>query len=358
MNKRQFAKALLFIAIFLFVSIWVTYILRTSGTIKENFVGFYAEPKDSIDVVFIGSSPVYPCFAAPQLFGDYGITSYPLSSNVQRPVAAKYLVKEALKTQQPKLFVFELRQFTATDASMTENMAYTRGVTDNLKYSWNRIQMINEMVADPLERYTYYFDIFKYHSNWRTFILPEQLTSIFYERPNPLKGFYVNSNVIMGHGEDYSSISDQNPIPVEQEEILIDLLNFLEDSKQNALFIVAPMSLSQEQRMMFNYIEPIVTKYGFSYLDFNEHYEKLGIDFNTDFYDGGSHTNALGSIKCTDFIGEYLLQNYDFVDHRQDANFSSWKKAYEHWKKCTEEAVLIIQNKIANGNYDTDEGNQ
>lgn len=104
----------------------------------------------------IGSSPVYPGYAAPKMWGEYGFTAYPLSSNVQRPKAAVYLVKEALKTQKPELFVFEVRQFTAKEEYMTEQMAYTRGVTDNLKYSLNRIEMINALVSEKEERYTYY----------------------------------------------------------------------------------------------------------------------------------------------------------------------------------------------------------
>lgn len=355
MNKRQVMKALLFIAIFLFILTSVTYILRTSGTIKENFVGFYAEPEDTIDVVYIGSSPVYPCFAAPKLWGDYGITSYPLSSNVQRPIAAKYLVKEALKSQQPKLFVFELRQFTASDEIMAENMAYTRGVTDNLKYSFNRIETINAMVADPFERYTYYFDIFKYHSNWRSFILPEQLTSIFYERKHPLKGFFVSSNVVMGQRVDCSTISEKIPIPTEQEEILIDLLGYLKENDLDALFLVSPKSLTEEQQMMFNYMNEIIVEYGYSYLNMNDYYDEIGIDFTSDFYDEGSHTNALGAIKCTEFLGKYLHENYDFNDRRGDGKFESWDRAYQYWKECVDEAVTEIETKVKNGTYDKTE---
>ena len=59
-------------------------------------------------------------------------------------------------------------------------MAYTRGVTDNMKYSWNRIKTINALVDPdgPEPRYTYYFDIFKYHSNWKTMVLPLSLIHI------------------------------------------------------------------------------------------------------------------------------------------------------------------------------------
>ena len=33
---------------------------------------------------------------------------------------------------------------------MMDNMAYARGVTDNLKYSWNRIRLIDSLVPEAI----------------------------------------------------------------------------------------------------------------------------------------------------------------------------------------------------------------
>lgn len=176
--------------------------IRTNGDVKDIFTGFYAEEEDTLDVIMIGSSPVYPFYSGAKLWGEYGITCYPLSSHVQRPSAALPLLKEAYKTQNPKVVVFEMRMYTMEDGRMEDNMAYARGVTDNMKYSLNRIYAINRLVTEPLERYTYYFDIFKYHSNWKTMIMPEQLACFRYERPNPLKGFAIRDEVGTGTGAD------------------------------------------------------------------------------------------------------------------------------------------------------------
>ena len=121
-----------FVGIFLLLLVPVSYMVRTNGDVKDRFSGFYAEKKESLDIVMIGSSPVFPYYAAPKLWGETGIAMYPLSSNVQRPAAMKYLVEETEKSQSPSLYVFEMRMFTIEDEGMRENMAYTRGVTDNI----------------------------------------------------------------------------------------------------------------------------------------------------------------------------------------------------------------------------------
>lgn len=352
MNRKQAFSAILFISIFVVLLCSVTYMIRTNGHIKEIFVGFYAEPEDTIDVIMIGSSPVYPYYSAPQIWGEYGITCYPLSSNVQRPKAAIYLVKEALKTQKPELFVFELRQFIASDEAMTENMAYTRGVTDNLKYSWNRIQMINALVSDSSERYTYYFDIFKYHSNWKTIILPDQYSSFCYERLHPLKGFWLSDKVVPGETENVSAVTETEPIPAEEEETLYQLLDYLKSHDLEALFIVSPKTMSEEEQKKFNYMKDIIETYDYNYLNMNDYCEEMKLDFSSDFYDGGGHTNAAGAEKCTDFLGQYISRNYEITDKRGDSSYQTWDVAYEYWKQCQKDALQIIHEKVASGKYD------
>ncbi len=352
MNKKQMMKAAVFIGIFLLLLQSVTYIIRTNGDVKDRFVGFYAEPRDSIDVILIGSSPVYPCFSGPQIFGEYGITCYPLSSNVQRPQATLGLVREARKTQDPELFVFEIKQFASDFDEATGNMAYTRGVTDNMKYSVNRIQTINEMVSDQSERYTYYFDIFKYHSNWKTLVLPSQLRCFRYEYPNAQKGFVMKDGIRPAEYIDYSKITETSPIPPYNEESLRELLAYLKEENQKALFVLAPYELeSEEKQKNFNYCEQIILESGYDFLNMNEAIDEMEFDFAEDFYDGGIHTNAIGSRKCSQFFAEYILRQVEFDDKRGIEGYESWDVAYQMWKNDFSLAEETIAEAIAEKNY-------
>ena len=120
----------------------------------------------------------------------------------------------------------------------------------------------------------------------------------------------------------------------------------------NALFIVSPMVLDEDMQKKFNYMESIITSYGYDYLNLNNHYDELGIDFATDYYDGGSHVNASGSEKCTAFLGNYLTEHYALADRRGDKKYSTWDEAYVYWQECQKEAMETINNKVANGEYD------
>ncbi len=352
-RRREAMQAAVFVLLFLAILLPVSYMVRTNGDVKDRFAGFYAEKKDSLDVVMIGSSPVFPYYAAPKLWGETGIAMYPLSTNVQRPAAMRYLMEEAEKTQSPALYIFEMRMFTMEEAGLMENMAYTRGVTDNLRYSPQRIRTIRGLVPEDDEegRLSYYIDIMKYHTNWKMLALPSEWANMFYRHSHPLKGYTFRDEVGPQPIPLCGGMEGVLAVPKEQEAYLRELLACLKENGQEALFLVSPYGESPEEQQMFNYMAGIVEESGYAFLNMNDYYEEIGIVFEEDFADYGSHTNAAGAEKCTNFLKEYLTAHYALPDHRGDASYDSWDKSYELWKTRQDEAVRTIEERIANGDY-------
>lgn len=361
MTKKQAVKTILFLALFLFLLVRLTYILRTNGDVKDRFNGFYAEPKNTIDAVMIGSSPVFPYYSTPQMYGETGLVCYPLSTNSQRPAAQLYLAREALSRQSPQLLIFEVRMYTGNEHDLTNNMAFTRGVTDNLRYSANRAAAIRALldesgieggISDEDKKpYTYYFDIFKYHANWRSLRLPSQWKTAFYNVPDSMKGYDSTDDVAPVSLEDWSGVTAQTPIPEVQDGHLTALLDWLDENGQQALFIVSPYLLTQEQMEMFNYIEARVGARGYGFVNMNRCYAEIGLDGAADFKDYGNHTNASGAEKVTAWFERYLQQNYSLPDHRQEAAYASWQTAYEDWQAEQKRAMEVIRRHIAEGSY-------
>lgn len=355
MSKKQIFKIIIFIAAVMWLIPHITYCIRTPSDAKDRFVGFYAEKKNTIDAVVIGSSPVPYCIATPRIYGDMGITMYPLSTNMQRPVAAKYLVEEVLKTQDPDLFIFEMRMWQAEEeqlinADKDKHMGHTREVTDNMKYSLNRIRAINAMVkAENAEydedgnmiadykRINFYFDIFKHHSNWKTLALWSQLRTFFYEYPDDLKGFVAADEVEPAEKGNFGNVTGVEKMPAEQEEYLADLISCLKKHNKDALFVITPFTVSEEEQKKINYIGDYVTERGYKFLDMNKYLDEIGFDETTDYKDGGTHTNIVGADKVTTWFEEYLSENYvnpgilGKHDRRHGREYNSWKKSYDLW---------------------------
>jgi len=347
-------KAVVFVILFFMILIPLTYMLRTSGDVKNRFEGFYAEPDNSLDIVLIGSSPTYSSVSTPMLYGEYGIKAYPLASNVQRPAAGVHLLAESEKSQSPTLYMFEIRMYSSLEVGLQNNIAYTRGVTDNMKYSVNRIKTINDLITEGYmgdgDKYTYYFDIFKYHSNWTSLRLLSQLQSFRYEKKDPLKGTLVSDKV--GPADKPIILDDPEPLAIEplQEEALNNLFLYLKEHNLQALFYLSPYALTEEEQQKFAYIKDRVLAAGFDYLDMNQYYDEIGIDFSKDYSDYGIHTNAVGEYKCTVFLGEYLKVNYNLGNNPNNED-KSWDEAYDLWLETYSASSEMIDTRVENQDW-------
>ena len=338
MNRKEACKAISFILIFVLLLTGVSYIVRTNGDIKNRFAGFYAEEKNSIDVLMCGGSTIATSFSPGYMWGEYGFTSYPISSNTQRPKAIKYLLEEAYKYQSPEVVVIELRMFTYEDDKLKMDEPHIREVTDNMRYSLHRIKTVHNL-ADGAETFeeklSYYFDIIKYHFNWAMFFKPEEWAKIDYRKLDLHKGFQRPEG-IMHHSETvdgYVPTDNRLSIPVEQEEELCVLMNFLKEHEQDALFVVTPCIYGEEYYAQMNYMKDIVEAEGFSFLNVHD-----GVDYDcaTDYLDGG-HSNILGAKKCSELLGATISQTFGLTDKRRQEGYDSWNESYKAFLEIYEE---------------------
>ena len=80
---------------------------KASGIHYPRANGIFSEPKDSIDTVFIGDSEVYHSFIPLNIWRDYGITSYDVSSPSQKLVYSMEFLKKTFENQSPKIVFLE-----------------------------------------------------------------------------------------------------------------------------------------------------------------------------------------------------------------------------------------------------------
>lgn len=325
---------------------------------KQRFAGFYYEKNNSIDVIYIGSSPVHPYWVAPLAWNKYGFTSWPLATNMQQPQAAPILLQEALKTQRPKVVIFELRMFTAPQSGFEDGKEpFARNLTDNLKQSTNRKKMIDVLVDESTNKIPYFFDIIKYHGTWKSLKFSD-LRYWDFERMDNNCGHLIVGEVLDLSKEwhDFSTIHTTVPIPPEQEIVLRDLLQYCKKHDIEALFTVNPFTdLTELTQQQFNYMERIVEdEYEYTFLNFNSLYGEVGIDFREDFYNGG-HMNAKGAEKFTSFLSKYLVDHYNLSDRRIEENekqtdnekiCESWNERYEMWNEKSKAAIEKINQII------------
>ena len=98
------------------------------------------------------------------------------------------------------------------------------------------------------------------------------------------------------------------------------------------MFLSTPYSTNIDYWKVENALAEYVENKGFDYLNCNLHYDDIGIDFNTDYYDD-RHTNALGAQKFTKYIGNYLVDKYNLKTSANKSTRENFDKAYDEWVK-------------------------
>ena len=53
-------------------------------------------------------------------------------------------------------------------------------------------------------------------------------------------------------------------------------------------------------------------------------FRDIGIDWKQDSYDRGDHLNISGARKVTAYMEQYLSDNYDLPDRRNDDGWREW----------------------------------
>ena len=109
MRKGQKAVRILFVILFIVGYLACDRVLsvKTAHGIRQAR-DMYAQPRNSIDVVFMGSSHIHCDVNTALLWEKYGIAAYDYSAAEQPLWTTYYYLKEICKYQKPQLVVLDL----------------------------------------------------------------------------------------------------------------------------------------------------------------------------------------------------------------------------------------------------------
>ncbi|MEA4971958.1 hypothetical protein SDC9_59500 [bioreactor metagenome] len=172
---KLFAEVLVFVLVLLAVYKYIgtKYAQAESKNVinaytKSRYDGFYEQPENSIDMVFIGSSHSY-CTFDPQNFDSVmGTSSWQMGTPLQHYDTSLYVLKEVLKTQTPKLVVLDLYWDMLDDEfDMKQANSFFQVVKDkNVQEDYvKNVFPLNERVKYKLLPIRYQQDYFAYEAD-------------------------------------------------------------------------------------------------------------------------------------------------------------------------------------------------
>lgn len=302
--------------------------------------GFHQERENSLDAVYVGGSNVYAFWMSPVAWENYGITVYPLASNAQPVVAAEYFIREARKTQPDALYIVSLIN---TSCGFSESVLHC--MLDYFPYTRERLELTKMLLDngdyEGAERMEFYFPLLRYHSRWS-----ELCKDDFSYEVDGLKGgsqyplYLENSQNISGA---YRLSEKRLDLEDYSMQALMSLLEYGEKENVKLLFVRPPQAKTDETVIArCNTYLDIVQEHGYPVLDMLSRTDEIGLDLTRDWYNE-PHVNCHGSVKMTDYLCRYLMENYGFEDKRGDPAFSDWDEAFEKYEQIISVNMLDFE---------------
>ena len=312
---------------------------------------FYGMKKNTVDVLFLGSSHSYCGFSPQEFYDRHGIRSYNLGSSRQSMWLSYYWLKEALKTQNPKIVVLEVFYIIKENGDEPS----VQKALSHMKWSSNKVDAVHTAISQfpELSFKSFLFPNIRFHDRWN------QLTEEDYLLPELRR-----TDALKGHAPTFERIGENKYTMIkgdhsEEEAENEHDISFRPESSEEAIFpdlsveyLDKIASLCKDRGITLvlvknptsgwsvkahNALETYAKNNGLPFYDLNvsDYYMAMDYDFGTDNRDGG-HANIWGAEKIADLMGEILLNEYG-VSAVED---EQWEETAAYTEKIKKEFAL------------------
>ena len=323
--KKKIIRATVFCGLLLLLLQGTASVLCVKSPHGVNQVRYlYRQPRNRVDVLFLGSSHVHCNVATSLLWEEHGIASY-LCTSAEQPLWNSYHnLVEALKTQSPGLVVLDMY----CPARFYENVQeqWLDQNLDGMRLSWNKWQAVQ--ASTDIERMDFFLGFTKYHNRYDE-LQKEDFQNFFWNRKQQArwKGYTPLITQAELTQPDLDGVTGVQEM-TEKSQLYFDKI--LELTKKEGIelaLVSAPYLPEPEDQEVYNYIERIAEEEGILFLNYNTTpmYEEVGVDFAVDFADH-THLNEAGSEKYTRHLGQWLKENYEIPDRRGQRGYESWEE--------------------------------
>jgi hypothetical protein len=308
---------------------------RKSSDFK--YVDFFEQDED-FDVLFMGTSHVINDIFPMELWNDYGIVSYNFGGHANQIATTYWVMENALDYTTPKVVVIDCLLLEC-DIKCSNNFSNLHLSLDAFPTTPTKIRAIIDLLNDPVleenlangtttsgseprTKIGLLWDYSIYHTRWSELTQDDFEPSASYE-----KG--AESRIALARNE-LNLIDKSKKIDggTTGERYLRKMIEECQSKGIEVLLTYLPFPAAEKQQMVANYCAGIASEYGINYIDF---LDLDVIDYKTDLYDADSHLNPSGARKITDYLGNYLMENYDLSDQRNNEAYSGWYTDYKEY---------------------------
>lgn len=314
------------------------------------YSGFYEMPKNSLDVIFLGSSHAVSFFSPQEIYNTANIKSYNLGCEQQNLLTSYYWLAEALKYQDPKVVILEtyfLYPYSIGEETPVMNFheGSLRKAFDYMRPSFNKFQAVQDICDIDASQNTkdYLFPLLKYHTRWKE-LSEADFLYLSSEKYNPLKGYVTFSNVsnYEFYGYENTGNTKMDKMLDSMEMYLDKIVSLCNENDIELILVTTPSNQWSEQR--HNRISAYAEDNSLAYIDFcnPEMIQAVNYEFTIDNSDYG-HGNIQGATKISKYLAEYLIYNTNI----SSSSHSQWELDNSAYTQRIEECLHNIETNMS-----------
>ena len=325
---------------------------NTTEPTTSGFTGFYEMERNSIDVLFFGSSHMGSAVNPQDIYNESGIRSYNLASGGQPIWASYYLLREALNYQSPKVVVLDC-YYLFSDVVQVADEENIRKLFINMKNGSVKTDAIMTAFSYNEEQ-TYLSNTFtniRFHERW-TELSEEDFTWLEEDVGKNAKGFFkrwytCGDEAFTPLDCDYSEITPEE-LDADAVGYLLEMLTLCEEENIELILIKTPSYAETAERHVA--IQNLADCYGLKFYDFNtkELYQTIGFDFATDMNDSstGSTSNGHANISGARKMSVFLADELSGVNGLEPVVDSQWEDSKEFNEHCWQNFTLVNEEDL------------
>ena len=303
-------------------------ILRPAHTdYGSTWQAYLAEPKDSIDVLFLGSSYAYCDWNQAVMYAESGRTGYVMGGSEQVPAITYWYLKEALRTQSPSVVVME-----ATSLFFDRYQNYTQINLGYMPWGMNRVKAILEC-AEPEKKLGLFWDLYFYHDRWKELTAGDIKKAVLPAGADHLKG-HTAVDQVFAETEGGPFLSEMRQSEEVYRQNIRDFARIAQLCAEEGIDLIVTINptYSQYTPAVYDRLRADVEQNpGVRFVNWSNSFADMGLDPTVHLYDGG-HLNQDGAKIFSAYTGQYLRSLGYQPRVQTKENQAAWQAAAESWK--------------------------
>lgn len=280
---------------------------------------YYRDPT-AHDVLFVGDCEVFSNFSPVTLWNEYGIPSYIRGSAQQLVWQSYYLLEDALKTETPKVVVYNV---LALKYGEPQSEAYNRMTLDGMRWGAAKCGAIRASMTDGEDAASYVFPLLRFHARWSE-LNAEDFTYWFRTgEPVSYHGYLLRTDVRPATETPIPPVLQDPHLPETSMEWLEKTAALCAAHNIELVLIKSPSIEPYWYPEWDADVQAFADAHGLWYVNMIAENDRIGVDMQTDTCDMGQHLNVYGAEKLSLWFGAELQTRFSLPNRRGDATLDA-----------------------------------